>query len=173
MPETTNEGQALQVEKKAIVFKNPFCGSPDKVKHPLLDNRKAWKITSATVDKKTLTTSPVFEEYDAQEKIQECKNLCGVEYMKMLLKTGQAKAEDFYDDGNSGVDMSIIPENVHEAKKQADALNQDIANAAKAVGAAEGEGYSAKQLEDLITAEVKRRFEAIQAQQVKTEGENK
>lgn len=173
MPETTNEGQALQEERKALVFKNPFCGSPDKVKHPLLDNRKAWRITSATVDKKTLTTSPVFEEYDLQEEVQKCKELCGVEYMKMLLKTGQAKPEDFYDDGNSGFDMNQIPENVHEAKKKSEELKQDIANAAKAAGAVEGENYSAKQLEDLITAEVKRRFDAIQAQANKSEGESK
>lgn len=168
-----NEGQAVQKTYKKPTFKNPFCGSPAEISHPKLDNRKAWRIVSADVDKKTLITKPVFEEYDSQEEIQKCKDLCGIEYMKMLLKTGQAKPEDFYDDGKSGVDTTVFPETVHEAKKEAEKLNQEIAKAAKEAGAQEGEKYSSKQLEDLITAEVKKRFEAIQAQQPKAEGDSK
>lgn len=175
MPEEVfNEGQTEEVKKASVVFKNPFCGSPAVVGHPALDNRKAWRITSANIDKKTLCTSPVFEEYDSQEEIQKCKELCGIEYMRMLLKTGQAKAEDFYDDGKSGIDTTVFPESVHEAKKEAEKLNDDLSKLAQEVGAKEGQTYSAEQLEDLLISAVKEKFSQYNTNQTATaEGEAK
>lgn len=162
MPE--HEGQVNEKKITLPTFKNPFCGSPAQIKHPLLNNRKAWKIVGADVDKKTLSTRPVFEEYDSQEKIQECEKLCGMEYMKMLLKTGQASVEDFYDDGKSGIDTTVFPENVHEAKKKAEELNKEISKIAEEVGAKEGQNYSAEQLEDLLVAAIKEKFASINTQ---------
>lgn len=135
-----------------------------------LDFPYVFRLGPGEVDKKSGNVYPSFEKVDLIEEIQSCRELAGFDYMKKLLMTGQASPEDFYDDGQSGGDMTVLPQTIHEAKKLADENAEIIAKAAKCAGVKEGEAISGERLEQLITAEVEKRHKAyiasLEAQKV-------
>lgn len=159
--------QTKQEEKKIppmVAKVNPF--QTLKVRHQAYQSLKAQNVVRATsmeIDKETHQTRPVFEEFDLIEEVVKCKDLAGVDYMKRLLLTGQAKPEDFYDDGKSGVDTTVFPSTVHEAREMANQSNEELAKLAKALGATD-EGITQKSLEDLLKAKVKELWDEQQAQ---------
>lgn len=110
------------------------------------------RCVGSEYDKELGCVVPVFEEVDLVAEIQACRNMCGVELMRTLLSQGKAKPEDFYDDGNSGIDTSVIPGSVHDAAKAAEAGQQQFAALAKALGVEDGEALTAAQLEKALTA---------------------
>lgn len=158
-------------EEKLI---NPFCYVPERVDSPI-ERPKRYRIKSVEVDKDTLSSRPVFEEYDLQAEIDARRNDCGMEQMKALLRNGQATAEDFQDDGKHGFDNTILPSNIHEAKKMADMKADEIAKVAGKVGLpADKEGFTAKELEWYLTQAVQKAFEAqSKKQEVKTDEQGK
>lgn len=111
-----------------------------------------FRSVGSELDKETGTVTPVIEEVDIYQEIQACQNMCGLDLMKTLLAQGKAKPEDFYDDGQSGVDASAIPSTVHEAQALAQQGQQQFAALAKALGIEEGETLNAAQLEKALTA---------------------
>lgn len=112
-----------------------------------------------------------YEDYNLYQVVQESVGLAGVECMKMLLKQGKAKIEDFYDTGNNGVDTTKIPSTPAEALNLANSESQKLGSLAKALGLKDGKEYSAQDLEDALTERIKSIWLAQQSQ--KNEGENK
>lgn len=158
--------------KKKLV--NPFCPSFEHVKGVKLNRRKYRRISSGTVDKETLRFSPVYEEYDLVEEIEANKKLCGLEYMKTLLKTGRVTAEDLADNAGANYDLSQVPDNVHEAKEQADALNEELAKVAQASGLEDGHSYTPEQFEEAVKKATAAAIQEIQAKQAAAaSGDNK
>lgn len=131
---------------------NPFCvvTNVDKPFGP--GETRVPRVTGSEYDQETGAVLPIIEMVDIEEEIQACRNMCGVELMRTLLSQGKAKPEDFYDDGNSGIDVSLIPGSVHEAAKAAEAGQQQFAELAKALGIEDGEALTAQQLEKALTA---------------------
>jgi hypothetical protein len=127
-----------------------------------LECRTVFRATSMKIDEKTHQTCPVFEEFDLAEEVRKCQDLAGMDYMKRLLATGQAKPEDFYDDGKSGIDTTLFPSTVHEARDKANEANDDLAKIAKALGMTD-EGITQKSMEDLLSAKIKELWEKQQA----------
>lgn len=143
---------------------NPFLSRKVRGQRLLdLGCHPVYRASSMQVDEKTHQTAPVFEEYDLREEIVKCKSLAGVDYMKRLLATGQAKPEDFYDDGKGGVDTTLFPSTVHEARDKANEANEELAKIASALGATD-EGITQKSLEDLLKSKIKQLWEEQQAQ---------
>lgn len=170
MPQENLTKQEEKTVKVPLV--NPFLTRKVRGQRLLdLGCHPVYRASSMQVDEKTHQTAPVFEEYDLREEIVKCKSLAGVDYMKRLLATGQAKPEDFYDDGKSGLDTTLFPSNVHEAREKANEGNDELAKIAAALGATE-EGITQKSLEDLLKAKIKTIWEEQQAQanKITTEG---
>lgn len=143
---------------------NPFNCKRPVVHQPKLDNHILSRVSSMSVDKETLMTYPVYEDIDTVKEIQACKDLCGLDYMKKLLASGQVSAEDLQDNSGDNFDLTKIPDNVHEAKAKANEINQQVGELAKAVGAEDGQSYNAREMESMITEAVKK---AMQAQAAK------
>lgn len=146
-----------------MTYANPFgCRRPGVVQ-PKLDDVWVQRTVSTEVDKETLLVTPVFEMIDSVKEIQSCKDLCGLDYMKKLLASGQVSAEDLQDNANAEFDTTVLPGNVHEAKRMANQTNEQIAQAIKAAGGQEGQVYNAAQIEALISDAVKAAFAKAQA----------
>lgn len=154
-----------QTKSNSPALINPFCVNPAPVQQPALDNVFVHRITGTEVDRETLSVKPVYEDVDLVAEIQACKDLAGLDYMKSQLAAGLASPEDFYDNGQSGFDTTVIPETVHEAAKKADAASADIAEIAKAIGIDGDEPLTAAQFEKALTAAVKARVDATLAAQ--------
>lgn len=112
-----------------------------------------------------------YEDYNLYEVVQESVGLSGVECMKMLLKQGKAKPEDFYDTGKNGVDTTKIPQTAADAKRLADAGYDNILKLARALGLKEGKEYTADDIEDALTERVKSIW--LAQQNPTNEGDNK
>ena len=149
-------------------YLNPFRTlKVPTVSLPDLHGEKLFRVSRMKLDKKTGTVEPVYEAFDLQPEIDACQELAGVDYMKKLLKTGQATPEDFYDDGKSGIDNTLLPKTVHEAKALADQNNAQIAELCKTIGVPEGETLTGAQLESYLKDYVRKQFEAYQAEHAK------
>lgn len=171
------------LEKEADSVKKKFDRSlfrftmPFNVRKPVLgkamalDNDDHIFVKTMEVDKDTMLVTPVYDRSSWKEEIIAQKDNCGMELMRRQLRLGLAKPSDFYDDGKSGFDTSVLPETVHDARKNADELNGEIAKIAQAIGLDDTQALTADQLIDKLSAAVKARFDA-QAAQVK-EGESK
>lgn len=155
------EAQAVKVSSVQLV--NPFCCCRNSVVLPSLDNVKVARVVSMEVDKETLTTSPVFDVFDVDEQIQSCKDLCGMEYMKKLLQSGQVTAEDLQDNAGADIDLTRVPQSPQEALRKANEVNEQIGKLAKAIGCEEGKKYTAQEIESMLTAAIKGQYDAQQA----------
>lgn len=124
------------------------------------------------VDKDTLVVTPVFGRSSWQEEIEAQVDNCGMELMKKQLRQGLIKPSDLYDDGKGGIDTSIIPETVHEARKKADEVNHGLSELAKAIGIDDSQELSADQFVDKLTSAIKAKWNEQQAAKA-TEGEQK
>ena len=171
MPEET----VSQKERKPVSLIDPFNRRKHAPEQHDLGRRPVYKSTKTEIDKDNLTVKPVYEPYDLFELVQQGKTQAGVDYMKHLLATGQAVPEDFYDDGKSGLDTTLMPKTIHDAKAMADKAEEDIKAFAKASGAEDEEGYTQAKLEALVSAKVKEIFDKQQAAAAssKNEGGNK
>lgn len=158
-----------------MTYVNPFRNVRPDIKQPNLDNPNVMKVVSMGVDHDTLVTYPVFEAVDSQKEIQACKELCGLEYMKKLLASGQVTAEELSDSNPSDVDLTTLPENVHEAKRAANAINEEVSKTMTGLGAKDGKAYTKDEVESLIASATKYAYEKAQADAAaKTaEGESK
>lgn len=143
---------------------NPFVAGVKHIDPPALDNVYAARVVSMDVDKETLTVVPVFEQYDQQAEIQACKDLCGMEYMKKLLASGQVTAEDLADNAGQEYDLTIIPETPQEALRKANQVNESIGKLAAQIGCEDGKKYTGQEVESMLTAFIKKQYEAQQAQ---------
>lgn len=173
MPEEVTE---VKKKKQNRVFNYvcPFGVKKPKIAPYVVKNDDHIIVDRMHVDKETLIVSPVFSKTSWQEEIDSNVGNCGMELMKKQLRQGAASPEDFYDDGKSGVNTTLIPETVHEARKKSDALNKSLADLALELGLTEEDAITAKALEEKLTAAVKSKYEAEQAAaQAKTEGESK
>lgn len=154
-------------------YVNPFCPPVKKFEPVQLNRKKYQRISGGTVDKETMQFAPTFEEVDIFEEIQANKMLCGLEYMKALLKTGRVTAEELADNSGAIYDLSQIPESVHEAKAQADALNGELAKVAQAAGLEDGHTYTPAQFEEAVKKATAAAIQEIQAKQAAASGEAK
>lgn len=144
---------------------NPFRNIRPDIAQPDLDDPKVARVVSMEVDKDTLMVSPVFEFVDTQKEIEACKELCGLDYMKKLLASGQITAEELQDNAGAEFDATVYPETVHDAKREADQLNAEIGKAISSAGGKEGKVYTAEEVEDLIKSAVAAKFEEAKAAQ--------
>lgn len=122
------------------------------------------------VDKDTLVVSPVLEDVDLDAETQTYKDMCGLEYFKMMLAQGKAQPEDSHDDGAHSYDASIMPKTRYEAGKAADAANDVIAEVAKQLGIKDGEKVSESQLVELLSKKVAENMAAKAAAAAPGEG---
>lgn len=143
--------------------KNPFCRTPEKVKISEINDHTVYRFNGGKVDKETMQYTPEIEAVDLHEEIQSCADLAGVEYMKKLLLTGQAKPEDFYDDGKGSADLTQVPGSIHEANKLADEEAAKIAEMAKEAGLKEGFNYTQEQFEQAVKEATAKIFQEAQA----------
>lgn len=164
-----NASEAKQVVQP-ITLVNPFCKSPkyhfDKCDDPIVSRVKTVEIK----DKDTVLVEPVFEEVDLMAEVRASASLAGVDYMKRLLASGQARPEDFYDDGQHSVDTGLIPATVHDAAKLAEQGEEQFAQLAKELGIPEGEKVSGSVLEKYLSDLVAKKFNEMQSKE-KKEGE--
>lgn len=151
------------VKVSGIKLVNPFCRCRNSIVVPLLDNHDVARVVSMEVDKETLTTKPVFNVFNVDEEIQSCKDLCGMEYMKKLLASGQVTAEDLQDNAGADLDLTRMPESPQEALRKANEVNEQIGKLAQAIGCEEGKKYTAQEIETMLTAAIKQQYEAQQA----------
>lgn len=155
---------------KKIAYVDPFFARAKKVKQPALNNKFMQRVVSMDVDKETLSSKPVFEKVDVEAEIQACKDLCGLDYMKKLLASGKVSPQELQDDAGASVDLTKIPATVHEAKAQANAINETVGKVAKSVGAEDGQVYNSREIEAMITSAVAKQFEAQKAAAPTKEG---
>lgn len=157
----------------AVKYANPFIRRTKHAAAVKFNDPNVIRIKSVNVDKKTMLVSPVYETINTQAEIQACADLCGIVYMKKLLASGQVSAEDLADTKPTSFDSSVIPVDVHTARRLADKANAQIAAAIQASGGIEGEVYSADQVERMLTQAVKLAFEQQKAAQpAATDGGN-
>lgn len=143
---------------------NPFCQNPKAVQYPDLNERFVYKIAPGEVDKETMQYVPKLEKVDLQEEIEAAEKLCGMAYMKDLLKQGRISPEDLQDNAGENYDLTHLPGNVHEAKKLSEEANAEVQKFAKAAGLKEGEKYSQTQFEAAVEAAVQKIYEKQAAQ---------
>lgn len=160
--------QAQEPVKSVVKLVNPFC-----VYKPIADDSKveykAYRVKCMEVDKETLTAEPVFEEFDLQAEINARLDDAGFNAMRTLIMTGQAKPEDFYDDGKHGFDNTVLPENIHEARKVADSGASDLAALAQVLGVKEGEELSPQVLETYLSNFIAKKWQEEQAKKAAEE----
>lgn len=150
-----------EIAKRTLV--NPFFNRTPHIKQPALDNKMLARVVSMEVDPDTLTSKPVFEFVDTEAEIQASKDLCGLDYMKKLLRSGQVTPDELADNGKSNFDATVLPETVHDANGKAQEVNQQIGDLAKAIGAEEGKTYTAREIESMLSAAVAKQYEASKA----------
>lgn len=160
-------------EIKDLKLVNPFCLVPNKVFALDLSERKVKRLKEVKVNPDTLETYAVYEDVDLQAEIDARENDCGLEYMRMLLRTGQAKPSDFADDGQHGIDATLIPETVHEAHRLAEENNVQLQELAKALGINEGDVLTQDMIERKLTEKVQALYEAQKAAEHTAGGEEK
>lgn len=156
-----------KTEKEVVspkVLVNPFFNKRPVVVQPKLDDPNVYKVVSMEVDHDTLLATPVYEAVDSVKEIQACKDLCGLEYMKKLLASGQVSAEDLADSKPTDVDLTVIPSDVHQAKRAAEAINQDVSKTMTQLGAKDGKAYTKDEVEALIASATKYAYEKAQAE---------
>lgn len=157
---------------RKISLVNPFHCIVPKTVECKFDYDDHWYVDHMEKDKETFSVHPVFSKKSWQEEIEANKDNCGMELMRKQLRQGLIKPEDLYDDGKGGVDTTVIPSTVHEARKKADSINKSLADLAQELGLSEEDALTAKALEEKLTAAVKAKYEASQAQaQAKKEGD--
>lgn len=170
MPE---EGKKeLKGPKKKV---NPFCSRREGLPSIKLDRRFSQRVISTKVDKENLVAVPVFEKVDTVEEIQACKDQCGLEYMKKLIASGAVDPHELEDNAGAEIDLSEMPQNCHEAKKESNRISEEISKIAKASGLTPDDVLNSKQFEEKLSGLVKAAYEqAVAAQQAKAqEGESK
>ena len=161
-------------QNRVINYVCPFGVKKPVIKPYVVKNDDHIIVERMHVDKKTLIVSPVFGKTSWQEEIDSNVGNCGMELMKKQLRQGIISPEDLYDDGKGGVNTTVIPETVHEARKNSDALQKSLADLARDLGLSEEDAITAKALEEKLTAAVKSKYEAeVAASQAKPEGESK
>ena len=167
MPEEVKETEKVENS----VFVNPFFVG--KVPAPVAQKDEdpfVIRYKGLEYDEETKGAKPVYEKVNLVEEIQQCKDLCGLEYLKRQLATGQAVPSDFYDDGKGGVDLTTIPADPGAARKAADKINDDMAALCKELGLDASDSVSAAKLEKLVAAEVEKRYQAeIAAKETKND----
>lgn len=170
MPE---EVKVTQETKKKPILKNPFCHV--SAFNPILKGElKTFRVSTVKMSKSRGSAFPVYEPYDLDAEIESMRNMCGMELMRSLLAQGKAKPEDFYDDGQHGVDNTVFPSTVHEARMLAEEQGDQITALAAALGFKPGDKISGDILEKALTSKVREIFlQQQQANSVKPEGESK
>lgn len=154
------------VAKPVVVkYANPFIRRTKHAAAVKFNDPYVIRIKSVEIDKETMLVSPVYEKVNTQAEIQACADLCGIVYMKKLLAFGQVSAEDLADIHATSFDSSILPEDVHTARRLANKANEEVAAAVKLSGGVDGEVYSAEQVERMLTQAVKLAFEQQKAAQ--------
>lgn len=155
---------AEQVQKvSGIKLVNPFCRCSNSVVVPSLDNHDVARVVSVDVDKETLTTKPVFDVFNVDEEIQSCKDLCGMEYIKKLLASGQVTAEELQDNAGADIDLTHVPQSPQEALRKANEVNEQLGKLAQAIGCEEGKKYTAQEIEMMLTNAIKKQYDEQQA----------
>lgn len=152
---TTDVSKETKAEAAAFVPVCPFhIRKPGAYKEPeplVLVDRISDQVE---VNKETLEVRPVVEKVDLQAEIQTWKGQCGLEYFKTLVAQGKAKPEDAHDDGKHGVDTRQLPETIHEAHAQSEALSGVISDVAKSLGIKEGKAISEEDLIEKLSAAI-------------------
>lgn len=154
---------AEAVKVSSIKLVNPFCRRTKRVLMPALDNKNIARVSTMKVNQETLQVEPVFESVDVQAEIQSCKDLCGLEYMKKLLASGQITAEDLQDNAGAEIDLTAIPQDQHEALRKANQVNEQLGKLAASIGCEEGKTYSSEEIERMLTAAIQKQYDAQQA----------
>lgn len=149
----------------AIQYANPFIRRTKHAAAVKFNDPNVIRIKSVNLDKETMIVTPVYETVNTQAEIQACADLCGIVYMKKLLASGQVSAEELGDNNPTNFDSSVIPADVHTARRLANKANEEVAAAIKLSGGADGEVYSAEQVERMLTQAVKLAFEQQKAAQ--------
>lgn len=169
MPESVKQEQET---KKKPVLKNPFCHV--SAFNPVVEGEyKAFRVSTVKMSKSRGSAFPVYEDFDLDAEIESMRNMCGMELMRSLLAQGKAKPEDFYDDGKHGVDTTLFPSSVHEARKLADEQGDELTKLASALGFKPGDTISGELLEKALTAKVREIFLQQQQAATNSEGESK
>lgn len=173
-----------QTEKKPVVVRDPFGGYttinpvPDASK---LDSEPhdLRPIYSLKLDPETGNTSVEVNDYeDEQEIIQNFFDQCGMEGMRKLIASGQARPSDFYDDGKSGGDFTGLPDNVNDAYRKAQEGDSKSTAVLSALGVTvvtdEKGNIDMAATEKAINDAIDAKFKSIQEQaKSNTEGDNK
>lgn len=107
-----------------------------------------------TVDKENLNVFPVLEEVDLDAEIQTYKDMCGLEYFKLMLAQGKVNPEDSHDDGAHSYDSALMPKTIHEASKVADSVSAVVGEVAKQLGIKDGDAVSQEKLIELLSEKV-------------------
>lgn len=152
---------------------NPFCFVPNKVHFVDMSDPYIMRYVGVEVDPETHQTRAKYEKVDLVAEIQARKLDCGFDYMAMLLRTGQAKASDFADDGQHGVDMTQIPGTVHEAARLAQENNAMLQQVAAALGLNAEDVMTQGMIEAALKNKVAELFAQQQQDATVTEGEEK
>ena len=118
------------------------------------------RLAGVDYDDEHKTAVAKYEDVNFQEEVQACRELCGMTFIKSQLASGKIVPESLYDDGKSGMDLSILPADRHIAAKQADKLNDSISQIAKELGLDPTDVVTAEKLEKLLSSEVEKRYNA-------------
>lgn len=138
-------------QQKKTELVNPFCRQFVPVKYNW-DPEQAYvfRVKTMEVDRDTLVAVPVYDKVDLVAEINACRDLCGLEYMKVQLARGLAKPEDFMAKPSEFGDTTVVPQDVHTAKKIADMGNEELAKLAKIIGIKPGENLTPQLFEDRL-----------------------
>lgn len=174
MLDSVNEVKETKEKKERPVLRNPFCHV--SAFSPVVNGEsKPFRLSTLKMSKSRGSAFPVYEEFDLDAEIESMRNMCGMELMRSLLAQGKAKPEDFYDDGQHGVDTTLFPSSVHEARKLAEEQGDELTKLASALGFKPGDKISGDILEKALTAKVREIFlqQQQQASTPNVEGESK
>lgn len=110
------------------------------------------------------------EPLDLVEMTQSYKNECGIEAMKLLLKSGQASPEDFADDGTGSADSTQFPTNLNDAYQASletrKAASKSVASLGGSLESAIASGNLDEYVKGLVNEQIKKMQVAQPANEV-------